>query len=55
MFVFYLVLNEHSLYDFDRLMYDLTYMQKAWDVPSDTQYTTSSNVHNGNFECSLRG
>jgi hypothetical protein len=27
-----------------RSLYDLTHMQKVWDVPSNTQYNTSSNV-----------
>jgi hypothetical protein len=36
MFVYYLGLEERSLYDFDRSMYDLTHMQKVRDVPPNT-------------------
>lgn len=39
---------------FNHSAHNLTHMQKAWDVPSHTQYTTPSNVHSGNFERSFK-
>jgi len=44
--------NEHSSCDFDHSAFGLTHMSKAWDVPFDTRYNTSSKVLVGNHECS---
>jgi hypothetical protein len=40
-------LDECSLYNPNRLVYDLTHTLTACDVPSNTQYNTSSNVLGG--------
>jgi hypothetical protein len=49
-FVYDLGLDKCSLYNLNHLVYDLTPMPKVWDVPSNSQYNTSSNILNGNFE-----
>lgn len=53
--MYYLGLGDRLVSDFDHSGYSLKHMLKAWDVPFDTQYNTSTVVRGGDLECSRWG